>query len=340
MILLLRWRGYRDDLLRQRLLPEVQELIVEHVVLNRQLQTTPTDRIELPLELFRTLGLPRKAVRRLLAAEILHYRQNFSGKVHDLLRKLYMDLGLHRFAEKKLKQKSVQQVVMGLNELLHMDIPVNEQQVFPLLSHGNRYVREAARCYYVKLSSGEPFRFLDEVSAPILTWEQFELFRIVSQREDMPVPQFSRWIRPGSHPSVISFCLKLAVHFQQFEAVPSIIRLLSTDDLTLRAELINALGKLLAEEAEPHLLELYDSQPLECRIEILKALGRIGSGRHLDFLRREFEEAGSIELRKHAARSIVSHEALSAALLKELRETSVGLGRTVLLHSMNPLIKY
>lgn len=340
VIMLWRWRGYRADLIRKQKVPEIRDLIIEHIILNPELDDNSPESIELPLAKFSKLGLHKTGVQRLLAEEIIHYKQNFSGKVCLLLKKLYTDLSLHHHAKKKLRRQDVQSVVTALNELRHMGIKVDQKRIVPLLNHKNRYVREGARCYYIKVATDEPFRFLESVSEPILPWEQVELFRIISQRNDISIPDFSAWIKPECHLTVVSFCLKLAVHFQQFEARTAIIAMLATDNVKQRAEAINALGKLMTVEAEPHLLDIYESQPFECQLEILKALGRIGSGNCLDFLYREFEQAEYIELKKHAAESIVNHHVLAEKLLSKIWAKTTGLERVILQHILNPMIKY
>ncbi|UGU16494.1 HEAT repeat domain-containing protein [Sinomicrobium kalidii] len=337
-ILLWRRRGAVSDRKKAKLLPEIRELIVKHVILAES--SVPTETVAFSLDEFRGLGLRKPEVRQFLVEELMEYRRNFSGRPRKWLTRLYTDLGLHHIAEKNLTRKRTQTIISALDELVSMGVPVNEDKMLPLLDHKNRYIREGARCYFIKLSERRPFFFLEKISIPLLYWEQIEMFRIITQRKDVKIPDFSHWISMEHHPSVVSFCLKLAVHYQQIEAVSAIVSLLETENVRLRAELINALGKLMAEEAEAHLISIYNHQPRHCKLEILKALGRIGSGKSLSFLRDKFESEQEILLRKHAARSIVNHHALSEDLLREMQAEAVGPGHIVLKHAANPLIKY
>ncbi|MBC9796044.1 HEAT repeat domain-containing protein [Sinomicrobium weinanense] len=337
-ILLWRRKGYINDRKKARLLPEMRELIVKHVILAKG--DVPLEAVTFPLDDFRKLGIRKADVRRFFVEELMEYRRNFSGRPRQLLTRLYTDLGLHHITEKNLTCKRTQGIISALNELISMGVPVNEDKVLPLLDHENRYVREGARCYFVKLSEDRPFFFLEKISTPLLYWEQIEMFRIITQRKDVEIPDFSRWISSEYHPSVISFCLKLAVYYQQFETGPAMMKLLDTENEKLRARLINALGKLMVEKAESRLVAMYCDQPWSCKQEILKALGRIGSGNSLVFLRDKFETEQEIPLVKHAAKSIVNHRALSENLLREMQAGAVGLKHTVLQHAANPLIKY
>ncbi|HVI45749.1 MAG TPA: HEAT repeat domain-containing protein [Chitinophaga sp.] len=335
-MLLLRAVKYFQDRRNEPVAEQIDVLMLEHMV-----QQDIFDEKQPPaLNEFRKLPLHHKWGRELLVQKILHYRRNFSGHVADLSRSLYIDLGLHQYAQQKLSSPNPKRIVEGLSELFNMEITVEEKVVLPLINHHNRYVREMARCYFAKCSAEHPMDFLQEISKPLLAWEQFELFRLVTQRTDIPVPSFARWIDPAYHPSVISFCLKLAAHFQQFDAIPAVMSMLKSENLELRALSINSLGKLMALEAELELVSMYEEQPLSCREEILKALGRIGSGRQLDFLRSQFLSSEDFEIKKQAAKSIVNHKALAQLMLQQLQAQSVGQHHTILQHCLNPLIKY
>ncbi|WP_212003846.1 HEAT repeat domain-containing protein [Chitinophaga sp. HK235] len=335
-ILLLLVVKYFQDRRNGPVIERIDTLLLEHIV-QRDISE---EKLPLALDEFQQLPLHHAWARQLLVQKILHYRRNFSGYVSDLARNLYIDLGLYQDARRKLSSSGSRKIVEGLGELFRMEIVVDEKEVLPLINHQDRYVREMARCYFAKCSAEHPMDFLQEIRKPLLTWEQVELFRLITQRTDIPAPSFARWIDPAMHSSVISFSLKLAAHFHQFDAIPAMISMLKTDNLEQRALAINSLGKLMALEAEPELVKIYGDQPLSCKKEILKALGRIGSGNQLEFLRQQFLESEEFDLKKHAAKSIVNHKALSQLILKQLQEQSVGQPLIILQHCLNPLIKY
>lgn len=339
-VLLLRGIKYYHEKRERPLGRKIDALLLEHVITPPLQYHTSAEEIRLRLDEFRQLPLHTAWGRRLFVQKLLYGRRNFTGDTALLLRKLYLELQLHTFAEQRIRSGNAGQVVEGLKELFNMDAAVNEAEIWPLLNSRNRYVQEMARCYFAKCAVTDQLAFLGGIKKPLKQWEQFELFRIISQRTDTPTPSFAPWIDEAFHPTVIAFCIKLATHFQQFDAIPAIINLLQTPHLQLRALAINSLGKLVAIEAEPLLVAMYELQPLACKLEVLKALGRIGSGEQLAFLKQVFLEADSFDLQKNACRSMVSHKALAGHLLEELQSHCVGQHRVILEHSMNPLIKY
>lgn len=333
-----RWQKERRAKKERPLREKVNELLLEHIIYKSlgDQDTAAT----LPLEVFETLPLQQKWAADVFKSQLLEYRNNFTGDIPLLLRQLYLELGLHRDAAAALRSGRRKKVINALVELSGMGVLLDNAYVLSLTQSRDQYIREMARCYWVQCSPDAPFAFFSHVQEPLLAWEQFELFRIISLRKDIPMPSFAQWIDFRYHPTVIVLCLKLAAYFQQPEAIPAMINLLKTDDEQLRAVTINNLGKLMALEAEPILVDMYPQQPDNCKLEILKALGRIGSGNFIGFLQQELEHTNDFLLMKHAAHSIVAHKALASSLVARLQESLTGTRKQLLQHSLNPLIKY
>ena len=259
----------------------------------------------------------------------------------ELLRKLYIDMVLQEDSYKKLKSMAWEVKIKALVELTQMDIPIADVTLLPLTNSRNPTLRAAARNAYIQLSKNEPFKFFDIATEPILPWDQLEMFKIITTSKDIAIPNFARWVSYSTNKSIVSFCLKLIAHYDQQNAIPTVVGLLETKDHYFRANAINCLGKLTAESAEPRLVSMYNSQPIICQIEILKAMGRIASGKHLEFLKHEFLYSFNFEIQMNAARSIIKHNTqTSRALLNELVETTNDDNRIIIKHCQNPLIKY
>lgn len=318
---------------------QIENLLTNEVVINEQLHAgMPVEQVVLALTAFRALPLDKQWCRHLLVQRILYYRSILSGNTADLLRKLYIDLGLHKRAMHEVNSTSPRSLVRGLNELCMMDMPVDKELLLMLAVHSNRNVMEMARCACVKLLKN-PFCFFKEVRAPILPWEKLELLRMVSLRKDVTVPSFAHWISNRYHRDVISFSMRAAACYQQFDAIPLLLGMLNSEDSLLKTDAVNALGKLMAQEAEHPLVSMYASQPEPVKLEILKALGRIGSGHCLAFLEQEFMQSEDFEVRKNSARSIIRHKALAKALVRHLTDDTIGLSHLIMLHGNNPLIR-
>lgn len=340
-ILRRRFRGSRRDQKIVRLNELIDELLIENVLSqDPESVETPGQTAEIAAQAFHLPEFSHRWGRQVLIDRLLNYRNNVRGAMGDEIRTLYLLLELDKDSFKKLKSRKWNRKVRALNELSSMEIGVADVIILPLTNSRNRELRAAARHAYIKLSKNEPFKFFDLATEPLLPWDQVELFRIITSTSHIAIPNFAQWITYSNNKSVISFCLKLVMHYNQLKAIPAVLKLLDTKDHLLRAEAINTIGKMKIVDAEDKLVYIYNNQPLNCQIEILKALGRIGSGKHTEFLKQEFMLSTDFELRKHAAKSLTNTEPPGSGLMEELMETSTPENRLILKHCMNPLIKF
>jgi len=336
-IWLTRYRGYLNDKRVKKIVPQIDLLIAEEILMKADsLDGKATTHID--FDAFRLPIFSNVKNRQILIDRIISYRRGFTGGTGELLRQLFLELELDKLSSKKMKSRNWSRKVKGIRELTDMDISISDVNILPLTNSKRHELRAEARNAYIKLSKNEPFKFFDISTEPLLDWDQIELFKTITTTENIAIPNFARWVTYSTNKSVVSFCLKLIVHYNQQDAAPAVIKLLDTKDHILRAEAINCLGKLKYEPAEPILMHIYSNQPLNCQLEILKTLGRMGTGDNLNFLKQEFLYSTDFDVRKNAAISYVKNAMPDA--IRELMEASNEENKLILKHSMNPLIKY
>lgn len=327
-----RYGGLLDEQRKSKVIPVIDELVTEEVIMKSGgLNAIDVDAFRLPI-------FNSRRNRQILLDRLIHYRRVFSGNTGDQLRYVFLELGLDKLSMRKMKSRSWNQKIRGIRELTGMDIPISDVNILPLTNSRRHEMRTEARNAYIKLSKNEPFKFFDISTEPLLYWDQIELFKTITTTDDIAIPNFARWVTYSTNKSIISFCLKLIVHYNQQEAAPAIVKLLETKDHVIRAEAINCLGKLKYEPVESQLLHIYSNQPLSCQLEILKALGRFGNKNSLPFLRQEFLYSTDFDIRKNAATSFA--KMADKQMIDELMEASNEENQLILKHSMNPLIKY
>lgn len=335
-----RYKGHRMQKRLAVLLPLIDNLISEHIILRNDVinNSAHADTVELDIDAFRLREFRKKGNKQILIDRLISYRKGFSGSTGALLRRLYLELDLDKVSFKKMKRSQWNTKVRGIRELTDMDISISDVNILPLTNSKRNELRSEARNAYIKLSKNEPFKFFDISTEPLLKWDQIELFKTITTTENIALPSFARWVTYSSNKSIVSFCLKLIVHYNQIDAGPAVVKLLDNKDHVLRAEAINCLGKLKYEEVEQQLLHIYSNQPLNCQLEILKAIGRMETRHSVLFLKQEFLYSTDFDIRKNAARSLVRNA--PKALIEELMASSSEDGQLILKHSMNPLIKY
>lgn len=340
-ILVRRYRGYMHDRLKARLEPMIDDVVINQIILSEYASRQDDSPIQqLDLHELRRPVFRRDKSRQILIDHLMHYMQNMRGINGEMLKQIYLDLFLNQESLSKLKSGKPEINVRGLQEITTMEVVIPDVNILPMTNSKDPVLRQAARNAYLKLSKNDAFKFFDVVTEPILEWDKIELFRIITSTKDIVIPNFAKWITYSSNKTVIDLCIKLAVYYNQVSASDSLIKLLDSHDAYLRVQAINAIGKLKLHEAEDKLRHLYNSQPISCQTEILKALGQMETGNSLEFLKDQFLHANDFDIRKNAARSLVSSRGISKETIKELVNISSVENQKILNHCMNPLILY
>lgn len=242
-----------------------------------------------------------KAYRQLLIDMLIEVRLNLSGMGDIITRKIYVDCGLHNYSLRKTESSRWHVKVQGLREIILMNYEIPDIDILQFTLSRNTEVASAARCAYLNFSKNDPFRFLDEVNAPLSMLELIEFFRILSESRNKTNSNFSKWIRYSGNRSVVYCCIKLAVYEKQVRAIKGITALLDVDDTDLRAEAIAALGHLRASETKELLMDMYSSEPLKCQSEIIFAIGNMGGEDAIAFIQSEFLTSTSFEIQKRCS---------------------------------------
>lgn len=345
-IVLIQWRifftRYKGSLRQKRLdrlIPKIDGLISDTVLHgNPSNEGSITEAVTVDTEAFHIPLFKSKKNKQILLERLVSYRKSFGGSIGNMLRTVYLDMGLEKMSFQKMKSVHWNTQIRGIRELTDMDISISDVNILPLTNSKRHELRAEARNAYIKLSKNEPFKFFDITAEPLLMWDQIELFKTITTTENIAIPNFARWVTYSSNKSIISFCMKLIVYYNQIEAASAVVKLLDNKDHILRAEAINCLGKLKYDDVEDRLIHIYSTQPLNCQLEILKALGRLETGKSQPFLRHEFLYSSDFDIRKNAARSLV--RTASSKTIQELMEASTPENQLIIKHSMNPLIKY
>ena len=230
-ILFKRYKGYVYEKRLAFISPKIEDLITEQVLLNPNLgKDLPIEDIEFDPNALNDKIYRKPFVRQMMIDTLIQYRKNFRGEVGELLRKMYIDMGLEKDSFGKMKTLRWERKIKAVVELTQMDISISDVTILPLTNSGNAALRAAARNAYIQLSKNEPFKFFDIATEPLLPWDQLEMFKIITTTKDIAIPNFSRWVSYSTNKSIVSFCLKLIAHYDQQSAIPAVMDLLANKD--------------------------------------------------------------------------------------------------------------
>ena len=126
VIMYRRWKGYVEEKRMNFIRPKIEEMITEQVLINENLEIKPVDEIEFDQAALNDLAFKKKWVRQAIIDILIQYRRNFRGEVGELLRKLYLDMGLTKESFDKLKDLRWEIQIKALTELTKMDITISD----------------------------------------------------------------------------------------------------------------------------------------------------------------------------------------------------------------------
>lgn len=314
----------------------VNQQILDNILLNDNIEERDIDKLALSLK---RLSNKHGRYNQVVIDEIIFYHQNFSDSTGELLYRLYYRLDLIKDSLHKLTKSAWNVQAKGLREIQQM--PPSEEHlafVYPLLNSKNNDLRIEAQAAFLRLSKDNPFKFLDLAKEELLEWHQIILFEIIGNTEDLEVPDFKNYFK-SPNLSVITFCIKLVVHFQQLNSIPELIELIDHPADTIKKTAISALGLFSAEQSEQRMVEAYPKHVLSVKLKIISALGLIASGNSIDFLKKVFFSSEEFSLIKTAACALLSHSDLEINLVFRDVDNLSSDRKAIISHCTNALIR-
>ncbi|RZL50568.1 MAG: HEAT repeat domain-containing protein [Pedobacter sp.] len=284
------------------------------------------------------IALKSRLYNQVLIDQIIFYHRNFTDSTEKILGRLFTKLDLIQSAVKKLKNGSWETKAKGLKEMQEMT-PKDQMNdlIDPLLNDKNDDLRIEAQSAYLRLNHKNPFGFLQNATEPLLHWHQILLYELITNSPDLAIPDLRIYLKSPNE-TVISFAVKLVQFYQQLEAIPDLIALISHPTENIRAEVIEVLGRLDAEDAEEVMIGRYANESLKVKIKIIQAVGEITSGHYVNFLKNEFLTSAEFAIIKTAGCALAAHPEFNKDSFLASSETNLE-RVTIMNHCTNVLIR-
>ncbi|WP_366182464.1 hypothetical protein [Flavobacterium ovatum] len=211
--------------------------------------------------------------RKIIINTLLKLRNEISGETAEAIQQLYYKTGFINQASSKLKEKKWDVIARAIKELTQFEIKEVHDEIIAHINHPKKEVRREIQFYLVKLFSFDGLEFLNVLKTQLSEWDQIQLLEILQKTENHKLPDITHWLQSSNH-SVISFALKLAKIYNQFEAKDEILKLLNHPNQEIRIQTIEIVAHLGIFEA----IELLKDQIEERTIEEQIAFFTIDEG--------------------------------------------------------------
>jgi hypothetical protein len=221
--------------------------------------------------------------RSIVVATLLKLKNEISGELDESIQKLYYQTGLINFSISKLRSRKWYVVAKGVRELTQFHIKEVHDEVITLINHPKNEVRKEMQLYLVNLFSFKGLDFLDVLQTPLSEWDQIQLLEVLQRFDDQQVFDIKPWLK-SSNDSVVTFALKLADIYIQFQAKEDLIELLDHKSEKIRIELINVLGNLNIIEAKTILKNHFIERSQQEQIAFFKMMEKMPESDDESFL--------------------------------------------------------
>lgn len=221
--------------------------------------------------------------RKIIINTFLRLKDDISGETADAIQNLYYQTGLLESATTRLKSKKWNTVARAIRELTQFEIKEAHDDIIQLINHPKKEVRNEIQKYLVKLFRFEGLEFLDVLESELSEWDQIQLLEILNKFNNLHIPDIGNWLRSPNQ-SVVSFALKLAKIYKQFDAKDDIITLFNHPNTEIRIEAINLVTQLgIFEAAEILKKDLFD-RSLDEQIAFFKMMEEMSMPDDLAFI--------------------------------------------------------
>lgn len=325
----------KSDLAQNLILDELNK----HILRYDSIEEMSKDELEETINRLNLLKNENNVSRKVLLKILLYFRLNLLGGITKIINLTYTKLNLSDFTLTKLQSSSWLKKAEGLKELQQMDGQQFIPEISKLQNDKNIDVRVEAYTALIKLNPVNPFEFLRLEKSELSEWHQILLFDSVTEINTLSIPSFKNYLRTTNH-SIVLFCIKLILHYKQFDASHELISLLDHEDEQVRYQTIYALGYLNVQEANQKLMQIYPNECSRNKSQILLALGEIASTEGIDFIEDKFIHTSQYSILMNATRALVAHskDLRSKALVAESFILDEG-QKAAIKHFKDPLIK-
>ncbi|MCC9044049.1 HEAT repeat domain-containing protein [Myroides sp. M-43] len=196
-------------------------------------------------------------------------------------------LELPAYWEDRLKSKIHKDSEHSLRVLDEMGSLVSGTAVSHKLYSENKSVRKHAKSIFMKLSSHDSFKFLDnDFDRDFNALDEVRIHKsLVSKSVENPLPLLMRWVNLATNEKYKAYLIAEIAFFNQNESTPQLAELYKVTDSTLvKNSIVDTLGKLSYREVIPLLISDFEYVGLSTQELILDTLGLLGGRESLEFL--------------------------------------------------------
>ncbi len=261
--------------------------------------------------------LDREIERKVLNEILINLHRDIAGDMANQIQDLYLELGLIKYAHKKLKSARWYVKIQGIRDLTQMQDRSIESKVMQLVNHKNKLLRNEAQLAIVRLFSVNGLSFLKDLHYAISEWQQLQLMAVIQQNVELITPELKDFLKV-KNVSVVQFTLKLIRLFNQMVEPQDLKMLIEHPDSMVRQQAIELIAELGLFDMKTFLKDqYYDLNKIE-KLEVIHTLSQLGTEEDLEFL---IEQSGEEDFKISLQAILALKEMIPPDSLKDKLDT-------------------
>lgn len=196
-------------------------------------------------------------------------------------------LRLPEYWENRLRSKEQKCNSNTLRILDHLGENISGTAISHKLNSNNNSVRKHARSVFMKFSSQDAYKFLDnDFDADFNALDELRIHTSLRDKANAkPLPMLIRWVNLAQNENYKAFLIREIGYFKQVECADRLVDLyLDSDNVIIKKQIVETLGVLKYNDAVAVFIQDYEYNQQQIQLVIIEALGAIGGKAALEFL--------------------------------------------------------
>lgn len=269
-----------------------------------------------------------------IALMLSHIKGEYGNKINkENFQTIQIAFGISHFLERELLFGNHSRKIFALKFISSLDSYVGEAILIRFLYHHNIELRKSARCAFMWISQFNPFRFFEEdISIKLNQWDMIEMHDIINhrQRNDLVIPNLGKWVSESVQEDIKVFFINEIKYLNLEENCDILRKMLNTQSLRLRNELIAVIGSLKCKKAEDKIIEIYHLQPENIKQTIVKSIYLIQSGNAEPFFKFAYETAENHKIKLLSLDKLYNYSEKGKLIFEDLRNKVINKNEKIL----------
>lgn len=216
-------------------------------------------------------GLSSKYKRKIIIKTFIKLTNEISGNMIVLMHKLYDEIGLLKFAYKKLRSKKWHIIALGIRDIRQFKVKKAHTHITKFNNHPREEVRREAHLYFIELFGYEGLNFLDDLELPLSEWDQIQLLRKIEKIDNNEILDITKWLK-SENDYVVIFMLTIVKLYNRLETKDILLEKLTDENLDVRLKATEVLTHFEVVEAKEILKNKFDTLTLKEKLAFFDLL--------------------------------------------------------------------